>query len=114
MLSQIVQKQIDFQMFLGVQIPNSNRDIFCKENINSLTFQILALFDEVSEALHCLPWKPWKKMQDFNLEHFRTELIDVLHFLINCCILSGMSAEMIFNKFIDKNLINIKRQKDGY
>lgn len=114
MLGQIVEKQIFFQELLGMKIPKLTEDIKSNKNIMALSFQFLALFDEVSEALHCLPWKPWKKKQEFFLDLFWEELMDIFHFLINCCILSGMSADMIFAKFMEKNKINLERQKNGY
>lgn len=114
MLSQIVEKQKEFQEFLKVKLPNSIEEMCEKENIENLVFQILAMFDEVSEALACIPWKPWKKVQGFNLNSFKEELIDIFHFLINCCLYVGMSSEDIFNEFMRKNKINWERQKDGY
>lgn len=114
MLIQIVQAQKDFQKSLGFVVPIKTKDIFSQGNIQSLTYQILSLFDETSEALHCLPWKPWKKEQTFLLEVFWEELMDIFHFLINCCLFSGMTADMIFMKFMEKNRINRMRQENGY
>lgn len=114
MLSQIVEKQVNFQKFLGYTIPVRTEEIISRENINFLILQILSLYDETSEALQCLPWKPWKKKQTFLLEPFWEELMDIFHFVVNMCIFTGMSSEMIFTKFMEKNRINWERQKHGY
>lgn len=114
MLSQIVEKQKEFQEFLKVKLPVFTPDVYTEENIKNLTYQILAMFDEVSEALACIPWKPWKKNQRFDVCSFREELMDILHFLVNCCLYVGMSSEDIFNEFMRKNKINWERQRNGY
>lgn len=114
MLSQIVEKQIKFQEFLEVKLPVLTRDIRSKENFNNLMYQLLAMFDEVAEALRCIPWKPWKKKQMFHIGSFKEELMDIFHFLINCCIYVGMSSEDIFDEFMRKNKINWERQQSGY
>lgn len=114
MLFQMVEKQKEFQKFLGNTIPKFTEDIYKKENIDNLTFQILAMFDEISEALSCLPWKPWKINQRLDINSFWEELMDILHFLINCCLFAGMSSEVIFAEFMKKNKKNWERQKNGY
>ena len=114
MLSQIVKKQMEFQVILKSKLPVFTEDIYKKENIDNLVFQLLGMFDEVSEALACIPWKPWKINQRLDINSFREELMDIFHFLINCCIYVGMSSEDIFKEFMRKNKINVQRQKDGY
>ncbi|GAH98577.1 unnamed protein product, partial [marine sediment metagenome] len=42
------------------------------------------------------------------------ELIDILHFLINLFIFTGMNEKEVFSIFKIKNKINKERQKNGY
>ena len=49
-----------------------------------------------------------------DLENTKEELIDILHFLIDAFIQIGMNANEVFEKYADKNKINIRRQETGY
>ena len=113
-LERLFDLQEHFQILLGHEIPYIKDYIINPINIELIKNQILALYDEIGEALREVPWKPWKINQMFNVAKFKIELIDVFHFLINLFLLSGMSAKDVFDLFISKNKINVRRQKDGY
>lgn len=113
-LEYLFKLQQNFFNILKDNIPVNKFHVITKENVELIKNQILALFDEVSEALREVPWKPWKENQDFNVSKFRMELIDVFHFLINLFLLSGMNSQEVINLFKNKNKINVRRQKDGY
>jgi len=74
----------------------------------------LACVDELMEALHEVPWKPWKKNQKSNVKAMRNELVDALHFFLNLCIASEMGAEELFERYMEKNKINHQRKEGGY
>lgn len=114
MLEKLFKLQKSFQKLVGIEMPYNNSFIINPINIEIIKNQILALYDEVGEALREVPWKPWKVNQVFNVSKFRMELIDVFHFLINLFLLSGMEAIDVFHLFGQKNEINVRRQKDGY
>lgn len=88
-----------------------NNDMHTQEYINIM---VLAAIDELMEALRETPWKPWKKQQQLHQDNFKEELVDVWHFLINLSLASGMDADELFSRFINKNRINHTRQKEGY
>lgn len=113
-LDKIFELQKEFQQLLKIDIPLHKFDVLLKRNIELIKNQILALFDEISEALREVPWKPWKENQYFNVIKFQIELIDVFHFLVNLFLLSGMNAEYTYILFLRKNAINRRRQKNGY
>jgi len=113
-LEYLFKLQEDFFKILGNEIPYIKDYIINPINIELIKNQILALFDEVAEALREVPWKPWKLNQEFNVKKFKIELIDIFHFLINLFLLSGMNSRQVINLFKNKNKINIRRQKDGY
>ena len=88
-----------------------------KNNVRSQEFissMTLACIDELMEALRETPWKPWKKRQAFNEEKFKEELIDAWHFIINLSLASGMTSNELYQRFMEKNKTNFKRQNEGY
>ena len=88
-----------------------------KNNVRSQEFissMTLACIDELMEALRETPWKPWKKQQAFNEEKFKEELIDAWHFIINLSLASGMTSNELYQRFMEKNKTNFKRQNEGY
>ena len=113
-LEYLFKLQEKFQELIGNEIPYIKDYINNPINIELIKNQILALYDEVGEALREVPWKPWKLNQKFNVKKFRIELIDIFHFLINLFLLSGMNSRQVINLFKNKNKINIRRQKNGY
>lgn len=107
-----LQKQ--FQESIGIILPTCMNDIISKQNVENIKNQLFAMVDEVMEASREIPWKAWKKNQNFHVHEFRMELIDILHFLINTFILVGMEVSDVENYFLSKHATNIKRQEDGY
>ena len=113
-LEKLFYLQEKFQKTLGQNIPILRMEVITSENIELIKNQILALYDEVGEALREVPWKPWKKNQQFNIDKFKGELIDIFHFLINLFLFSGMDSIETIRLFEYKNNVNRRRQKDGY
>lgn len=73
----------------------------------------LALVDEVMEALHQVPWKPWSKRTGWGWEELQEELVDVFTFLIQLCILAGVGPEDLESGYFRKSQINEDRQESG-
>jgi dUTP diphosphatase len=73
----------------------------------------LALVDEVMEALHHAPWKPWSKRTEWEWDKLHDELVDVFTFFIELCQLAGLSAEELEHGYFEKAQINEDRQKSG-
>ena len=73
----------------------------------------LALVDEVMEALHSTPWKPWSKRTSWNWEKLQEELVDVFAFLVQLCILAGVGPEDLEGGYFEKSQINEDRQESG-
>ena len=61
-----------------------------------------------------VPWKWWAKYQKFDQQNARVEVIDLLHFLISAAQVLGMSADDLFDAYIKKNDVNLRRQETGY
>jgi len=89
-----------------------------KATVNSLTVEWLtkyvkALSEEVGEVGEALPWKFWSKSVA-DLDHVQEEIVDALHFWISLSLVSGMDARAVFQKYLDKNRVNLDRQNQGY
>jgi len=70
---------------------------------------------EICEALDCLKNKAWKKtMVEVDINHFREEVADALHFFIEACILAGLDASDLFSLYMQKSEVNKFRQRSNY
>jgi hypothetical protein len=79
-----------------------------------LTWNHLALIDEVTESLHEFGWKPWASWNGVNRDAMVGELIDVLHFAANLLVALDVTGEELSARYDDKHAVNIERQKTGY
>jgi hypothetical protein len=76
--------------------------------------QMLALIAECGEALNEVGWKPWATSRHLNVASFRSELIDILRFWLNLVQISGLSAEGVYQAYLDSMLKTTQRLIDGY
>ena len=81
--------------------------------------EVLAMLSELSEVLDEVNFKWWKNKKPIDDNALRGELVDILHFLVSMCIRSGMSADELFERYVEKNKENFDRQygrseKKGY
>jgi len=70
-------------------------------------------------------WKPWKSahkeclakpfsdLTEEEKKELHMEGIDILHFVFNIFLATGMTPEMVFNYYLAKNKENIARQSKG-
>jgi dimeric dUTPase (all-alpha-NTP-PPase superfamily) len=69
-----------------------------------------AIFVESGEAIDSLDWKWWKK-QELDLENFKVELIDILHFMLSSVYYVGKeNREKAFEAFTT----SIKAPSEGF
>lgn len=73
-----------------------------------------AMSQEIAELTDSVPWKWWAKYQKFDQQNARVEVVDLFHFLISLAQVLGMSAEDVFNSYVKKHEVNLKRQESGY
>lgn len=81
--------------------------------------ETLAMLSELAELLDEVNFKWWKNPKEINLDNVKGELIDVLHFFASMCLKVGMNADEVYQRYIEKNKENFKRQygqseKKGY
>lgn len=73
------------------------------------------LIRELSEAMQELKGKPWKQTYgETDVDKFREELADSLHFFVEICITAGMTADDLFEGYFSAWQKNRKRQENGY
>lgn len=79
-----------------------------------LSRMIMAANNEAEEMRAEVAWKWWKKNQDFDVPKARLEWIDRFHFVLSEALVLGMTPDMIFQLYMEKNKINHQRQDTGY
>lgn len=117
-LNKIWIHQFDLQEKMGVWKKTTESKSMKQQYINQ---NILALHEEAVEIMRETAYKNpeyvpfgWKKGQLFNEEKFKEEIIDIIHFVMNLAIISGMDPDEIYERYLNKNKENHQRQKDGY
>lgn len=85
-----------------------------EEAIEFIRWNILALTDELHEALAEVGWKPWATSRHINREAFVGELIDAWHFLMNLLLVVGVDADELGEKYLLKQKRNVERQLREY
>ncbi len=84
-----------------------------------IQMQTLAMLSELAELIDEVNFKWWKNPKPVEGNKVKEELVDILHFFVSMCLTSGMSAQELFDRYIEKNQENFDRQnglskKKGY
>lgn len=102
------------------------RELEGPELVSFIRWNLLALENELHEALNEVNWKPWSNAPSgFKLEAagdgggtgrdaYVAELVDALHFLGNLFLAAGASDTEVDDLYRKKRAINAQRQVDGY
>ena len=100
------QKSFQHNFYNPDDISDDDRIKFTKE-------YILCTHRELSEVLAPLPWKAHRaNKKEYDIEHVQEELIDCFKFLLNICILQGMTPEKFIDVFFKKSKIVRQRYKN--
>ena len=93
------------------QLDDIEREQFTKEYVLAIQAELIEVLDEIN-------WKIWKRTRvtydDKRIERIQFELIDILHFYVNLCLIWGITPKKLQELYDKKNAINHERQKDGY
>ena len=73
-----------------------------------------AMSQEIAELTDSVPWKWWARYQTFDPQNARVEVVDLFHFLVSLAQVLDMSAEDIFQAYLKKHAVNVRRQEQGY
>lgn len=85
-----------------------------EERAHFISWNILALEDELHEALDEVGWKPWTTSRHLNRDAFKGELVDALHFFMNLMLAAEIDADELLEAYQKKREKNAKRQREGY
>lgn len=109
------QKYDKIEREKGLFVPELPIDInncLTQEYLKSQAYRIVS---ELVEATECLKNKAWKQTETFcDVDHFKEELSDALHFFIEFCIVVGISSEELFQLYFKKMTVNEWRVKTNY
>ena len=83
-------------------------------NEKSLSNTCVALVHESCELQNLTNWKWWKKPKSFDHDFAVEETIDLLHFILQLCIILNLKPEQIVREFEKKHKINMERQRNYY
>lgn len=74
---------------------------------------VLCATDELHELLHEVHWKPWKEGHGIrDLEAYREELADVVHFVLDLYLAAGLTGDDLVNDYFSKHHENVRRLID--
>lgn len=107
-----LQKQFDDEVVEKRGLQNITPDEWIQK-------ETLAMISELSELIDEVNFKWWKNTKEVDYNNVKEELIDIFHFFMSMCLKVGMNADEVYQKYINKNKENFKRQhglskKSGY
>lgn len=81
--------------------------------------ETLAILSELAELIDEVNFKWWKNEKPVDLDKVKDELVDILHFFVSMCLKTGMDADELHSRYLEKNKENFARQngnssKEGY
>lgn len=111
MLKHMFDMQAQLNKRIGV---NTDGTMTQEEQTKWVLNYCRAMSQEMAELTDSVPWKWWAKYQKFDLQNARVEVVDLFHFLISLAQVLGMSADDVYNFYLEKNKVNFQRQDSGY
>ena len=81
--------------------------------------ETLAMLSELAELIDEVNFKWWKNEKKVDTDKVKDELVDILHFFVSMCLKTGMDADELHQRYLNKNQENFNRQngksdKQGY
>ena len=110
MLRELFAKQDELNRRIGVDCGKLDEDGQTAWVLNYCR----AMSQEIAELTDSVPWKWWARYQEFDRQNARVEVVDLFHFLISLALVLGLSADDVFNLYMEKNKVNFARQDTGY
>ncbi len=86
---------------------------------NWIQKETLAMLSELAELIDEVNFKWWKNPKEVSEQRVKEELVDILHFFTAMCLHAGMTADELYEMYMEKNKENFDRQygkstKPGY
>lgn len=110
-LQEMFRLQAQLNRRIGVEDPSTMTE---EEQTTWILNYCRAMTQELAELTDSVPWKWWAKYQTFDKQNAKVEVVDLFHFLISLAQILGMSADDIYQTYIQKHQVNVQRQESGY
>ena len=89
-----------------------------RARLKYVDYILTCMSQEIAELRDYLPWKTWKDNSKYSYKavekEIKYEVIDILHFWLDLCLLLGMNGGDIVKYYFAKCWQNHQRQKKGY
>ena len=99
-LAQIFEKQIDLNRYTFEKNNLVGFDDIPKDHdLRNLWLRkyALAMTQEIAELVDSTNWKWWRTKVDlYDEQNLKVELVDILHFWVSACQVMGLSADDVF------------------
>lgn len=94
----------------------SEKNLHTKEGNYLIRDMLNAASQEIGESIQVMKnWKSWKQTEmPTDVNHFKEEIADVVHFLIEAMIFAGIGPDEIFDLYFRKHAVNEFRQESKY
>jgi dimeric dUTPase (all-alpha-NTP-PPase superfamily) len=100
------QREFQYNFYNPDNVSEEQKILLTKE-------YILSMHRELGEVLNVIPWKLHRaNSKDYDVAHLQEELIDCFKYLLNVCIVHGMTPESFEQIFLNKSDIVEKRWHD--
>ena len=120
-LQQMFEKRESFMRALKNKNPNISPDwpVDLTDKVAQQHLRDTALkgVEEMFEALqHLKNWKPHRntEIKEFDREEFLEEVVDAFNYFLSLLVMTGVSADELFEAYSKKDDIIHKRLKTGY
>lgn len=115
LMSEIDRLEAIFECQKSLQTSFGFSDIRSINQVKSIKDTILSLTSELHEILNLFPWREWRNNGEHQVDqfHLKEEVADALHFFINLCLICEITPQDLFDSYMDKNLENLNRIKNG-
>jgi len=120
-LSEMFEMRERFMQKLKARVPESHPswplDLTSKKNQQFVRDIALRGVEEMFEALgHLKNWKPHRvtEIKEFNQDEFLEEVVDAFNYFFSLLILTGVTAEDLFEAYEKKDKIIHQRLLEGY
>jgi dimeric dUTPase (all-alpha-NTP-PPase superfamily) len=106
-LEKIFDEQRKLVDYLGL-------DRYPKKTDERVSALMTAVIHEAIELQDLTSWKWWKRPSGFEVKMAQTELIDILHFVIQAALELEMTPQDVLDVYMNKNYVNRERKRLGY
>jgi dimeric dUTPase (all-alpha-NTP-PPase superfamily) len=110
-LRDMFRMQLELNRRIGVTTPAEMSE---QEQQHWILNYCRAMSQELAELTDSVPWKWWAKYQKFDKQNAKVEVVDLFHFLMSLALILGMSADDVYDVYVQKNKLNFQRQDTGY